>query len=78
MWPSGADDHENDCENDGSDQPRKKDSSTGLRVQDDSAAGEYISNTIDVRLAKPNDPQAYGSALTYGWRYSIMATWLGH
>jgi hypothetical protein len=35
--------------------------------------GEYISSTIDVPVAKPNDPQAYGSALTYGRRYSIMA-----
>ena len=41
-------------------------------------AGEYISNTIEVPLAKPNDPQAYGSVMMYGWRYSIMATWLGH
>lgn len=35
--------------------------------------GEYISSTIDVPVAKPNDPQAYGSALTYGRRYSLMA-----
>jgi hypothetical protein len=35
--------------------------------------GEFISSTIDVPVAKPNDPQAYGSALTYGRRYSIMA-----
>jgi hypothetical protein len=31
-----------------------------------SPAGEYITNTIEVPLAKPNDPQAYGSALMYG------------
>jgi len=36
-------------------------------------SGEYISSTIDVPVAKANDPQAYGSALTYGRRYSIMA-----
>ena len=36
-------------------------------------SGEYISSTIEVPIAKPNDPQAYGSAMTYGRRYSIMA-----
>jgi len=36
-------------------------------------SGEYVSSTIEVPLAKPNDPQAYGSAMTYGRRYSIMA-----
>ncbi|WP_292222662.1 ERF family protein [Mesorhizobium sp.] len=36
-------------------------------------SGEYISSTIDVPLFKNNDPQAYGSGLTYGRRYSIMA-----
>lgn len=36
-------------------------------------SGEYISSTIDVPVAKANDPQAYGSALSYGRRYSIMA-----
>lgn len=35
--------------------------------------GEYISSTIEVPISKPNDPQAYGSAMTYGRRYSIMA-----
>jgi hypothetical protein len=36
-------------------------------------SAEYISSTIEVPFAKPNDPQAYGSAMTYGRRYSIMA-----
>jgi ERF superfamily len=36
-------------------------------------SGEYISSTIEVPTAKPNDPQAYGSAMTCGSRYSIMA-----
>jgi hypothetical protein len=27
-------------------------------------SGEYISSTIEVSIAKPNDPQAYGSATT--------------
>lgn len=36
-------------------------------------SGEYISSTIEVPIARPNDPQAYGSAMTYGRRYSIMA-----
>jgi len=37
------------------------------------ASGEHISITIEVPIAKQNDPQAYGSAMTYGRRYSIMA-----
>lgn len=36
-------------------------------------SGEFISSTIEVPIAKPNDPQAYGSAMTYARRYSIMA-----
>lgn len=36
-------------------------------------SGEHISSTIEVPIAKLNDPQAYGSAMTYGRRYSIMA-----
>ncbi|MFQ3456946.1 hypothetical protein PMN64_27050 [Bradyrhizobium sp. UFLA01-814] len=28
-------------------------------------SGEYISSTIDVPVATANDPQAYGSTLTY-------------
>jgi hypothetical protein len=36
-------------------------------------SGEHISSTIEVPIAKTSDPQAYGSAMTYGRRYSIMA-----
>lgn len=36
-------------------------------------SGEHISSTIEVPIAKMNDPQAFGSAMTYGRRYSIMA-----
>lgn len=36
-------------------------------------SGEYISGDISVPSAKLNDPQAFGSAMTYGRRYAIMA-----
>jgi hypothetical protein len=36
-------------------------------------SGEYISSTIEVQIARPNDPPTYGSAMTYGCRNSIMA-----
>jgi hypothetical protein len=36
-------------------------------------SGEHDSSTIEVPIARPNDPQADGSAMTYGRRYSIIA-----
>ena len=37
------------------------------------SSGEWISGTITVPCAKSNDPQAFGSAMTYGRRYAIMS-----
>lgn len=36
-------------------------------------SGEYISGTAPIICAKPNDPQAFGSAITYIKRYSLQA-----
>jgi hypothetical protein len=35
--------------------------------------GEFISGEMEVVCAKQNDPQAYGSAITYMRRYSLQA-----
>jgi hypothetical protein len=35
--------------------------------------GEYITGEIEVVCAKQNDPQAYGSALTYARRYGLQS-----
>jgi len=36
-------------------------------------SGEYIQGTIPVTAKKENDPQAYGSAITYARRYSLAS-----
>jgi hypothetical protein len=36
-------------------------------------SGEFISGTTPVIVAKPNDPQALGSAITYARRYGLQA-----
>lgn len=36
-------------------------------------SGEYISTITPVRCAKENDPQAFGSGVTYSKRYSLQA-----
>jgi hypothetical protein len=36
-------------------------------------SGEYIGGNIPVVVAKPNDPQALGSAITYAKRYGLQA-----
>lgn len=38
-----------------------------------SESGEYITGEIEVVAAKQNDPQAYGSALTYARRYGLQS-----
>ncbi len=37
------------------------------------SSGQWIRSYHPIVCAKPNDPQAFGSALTYGKRYSLMA-----
>lgn len=37
-------------------------------------SGEWIESTYEMPIAKPNDPQAVGSAITYARRYAIGAT----
>jgi hypothetical protein len=37
------------------------------------ASGEFFSSTTPVYCAKPNDPQALGSGITYSKRYSLQA-----
>lgn len=36
-------------------------------------SGEYVSSKIKVVVAKQNDPQAYGSAITYARRYGLQS-----
>lgn len=36
-------------------------------------SGQYICGIEDLPLTKPNDPQAYGAALTYARRYGLSA-----
>jgi hypothetical protein len=36
-------------------------------------SGEYITSEIDIVCAKPNDPQSYGSAVSYARRYSLQS-----
>lgn len=36
-------------------------------------SGEYMSGEMEVVCAKANDPQAYGSAITYARRYALQA-----
>lgn len=36
-------------------------------------SGEFISGEMEVVCAKQNDPQAYGSAITYARRYSLQS-----
>lgn len=36
-------------------------------------SGEYISSTTNIVVAKQNDPQAYGSAITYARRYGLQS-----
>ena len=38
-----------------------------------SESGEWIEATYEMPIAKPNDPQAVGSAITYARRYAIGA-----
>lgn len=38
-----------------------------------SESGEYLQSTYPLNPAKPNDPQALGSAITYARRYAIGA-----
>jgi len=38
-----------------------------------SSSGEWIESTYEMPIAKPNDPQAVGSAITYARRYAIGA-----
>lgn len=35
-------------------------------------SGEEISSTITIPMQRQNDPQAYGAAMTYGRRYSLL------
>lgn len=35
--------------------------------------GEFISTTTPIYCAKPNDPQAFGSGVTYSKRYALQA-----
>jgi hypothetical protein len=37
-------------------------------------SGEFVSNQTAIVVAKQNDPQAYGSALSYARRYGLQAT----
>lgn len=37
------------------------------------SSGQFIGNTMALRPVKDNDPQAQGSAMTYGRRYAYMA-----
>jgi hypothetical protein len=37
------------------------------------SSGEYLSDQIKIPIAKPNDPQALGSATSYCRRYSLAA-----
>jgi len=36
-------------------------------------SGEYISSTYTLQVVKQNDPQAYGSAISYARRYAITS-----
>ena len=36
-------------------------------------SGQYIASTTKVYCNKPNDPQAFGSGITYSKRYALMA-----
>lgn len=45
----------------------------GIRTVLAHSSGESIEDVFHVPCAKPNDPQALGSAVTYGRRYSLMA-----
>ena len=45
----------------------------GIRTILTHNSGESIEDTFQVPCSKPNDPQALGSAVTYGRRYSLMA-----
>jgi hypothetical protein len=36
-------------------------------------SGEYISERMFISIAKPNDPQAQGSAISYARRYSLQS-----
>lgn len=36
-------------------------------------SGEYIASSIEIVCSKSNDPQAYGSAITYARRYALQA-----
>jgi len=38
-----------------------------------SETGEYLTSEMEVVCAKQNDPQAYGSAVTYSRRYSLQS-----
>lgn len=46
---------------------------TMLRTRVYHASGGFISSEIEVVVAKQNDPQAFGSALTYFRRYSLAS-----
>lgn len=35
-------------------------------------SGEQLESTITIPMQRQNDPQAYGAAMTYGRRYSLM------
>lgn len=37
------------------------------------ASGEFISDRVKIPIAKPNDPQALGSATSYARRYTLAA-----
>lgn len=37
------------------------------------ASGEFISDRVKIPIAKPNDPQALGSATSYARRYALAA-----
>jgi hypothetical protein len=37
------------------------------------SSGEFISSNTDIVCAKQNDPQAYGSAISYGRRYGLQS-----
>ncbi len=37
------------------------------------SSGQYLSERVKIVVAKPNDPQSFGSAVTYFRRYSLQA-----
>lgn len=50
-----------------------KDNKTIVRTLLLHTSGEWLASEMEVIVSKQNDPQAYGSAVTYARRYSLQA-----